>query len=201
MSRTVAQPSPAARSLRVVADASGALDLDTLYRRHASQVARWAERLAGPGYDIEDVVHDVFLVAQRRQREWRGQAKASTWLYEITIRVVQRRRRTRRRWRLIPWRREQAEAGWPTSAVPVSPAATPGELYERRTTTALLYELLDGLDDKYRTALILFELEGLAGREIAELTGASLANVWVRITRARSELARRMQAREQERPR
>jgi RNA polymerase sigma-70 factor, ECF subfamily len=198
MSRTVAHPSPAAGPLPAVADAAGALDLDALYRLHAHEVARWAERLAGPGFDIEDLVHDVFLVAQRRHREWRGQAKPSTWLYEITIRVVQRRRRTRRRWRLIPWRREQAEAGWPTSALPVAPTATPGELYERRTTTALLYQLLEGLDDKYRTPLILFELEGLPGREIAALTGTTLANVWVRIMRARGELARRLQAREQE---
>jgi RNA polymerase sigma-70 factor (ECF subfamily) len=175
---------------------AGPVDLDAAYREFAPRVARWAERLAGPGFDVEDVVHDVFLVAQRRLPEWRGEAKLSTWLYEITIRVVQRRRRTRGRWRLLPWRRSEADVGWTASALPAPPAPTPVELLERRMTTALLYELLDGLDDKYRTPLILFELEGMPGREIATVTGTSVGNVWVRIMRARAELARRMEARE-----
>lgn len=177
-------------------DAGGRIDLDAAYRLYAGRVSRWAQRLAGPGVDLEDVVQDVFVVAQRRQHEWRGEAKLSTWLYEITIRVVQRRRRTQRRWRFLPWRREQADAGWAGAALPVMPAPTPVELLERRMTVALLYELLDGLDDKYRTPLILFEMEGLPGREIAALTHTSLGNVWVRIMRARAELARRLEERQ-----
>lgn len=171
-------------------------DLEAAYRRYAGRVSRWAERLAGPGMDLEDVVQDVFLVAQLRHREWRGDARLSTWLYEITIRVVQRRRRARRRWRFLPWRRDDAEAGWSASALPAVPNPTPVELVETRMTVALVYELLEGLDDKYRTPLILFELEGLPGREIAALTHTSLANVWVRIMRARAELARRLEQRE-----
>lgn len=170
------------------------LDLDEAYRRYAGQVARWAERLAGPRADLEDLVHDVFVVAQRRRREWRGDAKLSTWLYEITIRVVQGRRRASRRWRFLAFIERDAEAGFPAQALPFVPAPTPIELLEQRLDTALLYELLDTLGEKYRTALILFELEGLSGREIAALTNTSLANVWMRIVRARSALTKRLQA-------
>ena len=77
------------------------LDLETVYREHAPAVSRWAQRLSGPGIDPEDLVHDVFLVVQRRLPEWHGKAKLSTWLYEITIRVVQERRRALRRRRLL----------------------------------------------------------------------------------------------------
>ena len=36
--------------------------------------------------------------------------------------------------------------------------------------------------------IILFELEGLSGEEIAALTGISLPNVWVRLHRARQKV-------------
>jgi RNA polymerase sigma-70 factor (ECF subfamily) len=52
-------------------------------------------------------------------------------------------------------------------------------------------EALDDLPDKYRTVLILSRLEGLSGEQIAELTETKLENVWVRLHRARTELAQR----------
>src|SRR5262249_44087441 len=50
-----------------------------LYRAHAQTVARWASRLGGPAIDVEDVVQEVFLVVQRRLREFRGEAEITTW--------------------------------------------------------------------------------------------------------------------------
>jgi RNA polymerase sigma factor (sigma-70 family) len=127
-----------------------ALDLDEAYRLHAVTVARWVARLAGPGYDVEDIVHDVFVIAQRRWHEWRGEARISTWLYEITLRVVRDRRRARRRWRFLPWARHEAERGWPSSLLPQPPQTTPGEAAERQADVALLYQVLDELSEVRR---------------------------------------------------
>lgn len=154
-------------------------DLESVYRAHAGAVSRWAERLAGPGVDLEDVVHDVFLVVQRRLPEFRGDAKLTTWLYEITIRVVHQRRRSAR------WRRRL----WPfAGGAAAEQFPTPLEAVERRQSTALLYRFLDQLDDKYRTAIILFEVEGLSCDRIAAVTGTSVANVWARVSRGRAKL-------------
>ena len=47
----------------------------------------------------------------------------------------------------------------------------------------------------YRNPFILFEIEGLAGEEVARLVGVKLPTLWVRLSRARdqvqAELARR----------
>ncbi|HEY5285376.1 MAG TPA: sigma factor, partial [Polyangia bacterium] len=40
--------------------------LDELYQQYGPDIKRWARRLAGPLADLEDVLHDVFLVAVRR---------------------------------------------------------------------------------------------------------------------------------------
>jgi RNA polymerase sigma-70 factor (ECF subfamily) len=173
----------------------GALDLDEAYRLHAGAVARWVARLAGPGYDHEDMVHDVFVVAQRRWHEWRGDALVSTWLYEIAFRVVQDRRRTRRRWRFFPWLRREADRGWPSSLCPQPPQMTPVDLVERQADISLLYELLDELPEKQRTALLLFEVEGLPGEEIARLLRTSVPNIWTRVARARAAVLRALDER------
>ena len=55
----------------------------------------------------------------------------------------------------------------------------------------------------YRTTFILFELEGLSGERIAEITGTRVGTVWVRLTRARRafiERMRQLEEQEKERP-
>jgi RNA polymerase sigma-70 factor (ECF subfamily) len=174
------------------AEAPEAPTLAALYRRHAEDVATWARRLGGPSLDAEDVVHEVFLVVQRRLPEWRGDAKITTWLYEITFRVVHDRRK---RWRRPGWwpRRADAPGGDDEAQLPADqPDAL--DLLERREASATLYRLLDGIGEKYRTVLVLFELEGKSGEEIAALTGASLPNVWIRLHRGRQRLMQRFLA-------
>jgi RNA polymerase sigma-70 factor (ECF subfamily) len=181
-------------------------DMEAIYVRHAAQVSRWAARLVGHGADSEDIVHQVFLVAQRRFQEFRGDAKVSTWLHEITIRVVQETRRKRRRWwswssRTNPRATTTDAADMPSEdelAGLASEQPTALELLEKKETSRLVYALLDQLDEKYRTALILFELEGLTGQEIAAVTNTSLSNVWVRLLRGRQQFLKRVAASEAE---
>ncbi len=172
-------------------------DLESVYRRHSPSVSRWAARLAGPGFDVEDIVHDVFLVVQRRLGEFRGDALMSTWLYEITVRVVQARRRSWRRRRSWMWIRPDeigdAEAG---AAKPADERVSPLDALERRQATVLLYRLLDELDEKYRTAVVLFELEGVSCQQIAAITGTSVSNVWARVSRGREKLIKAFAASE-----
>jgi RNA polymerase sigma-70 factor (ECF subfamily) len=161
--------------------------LDALYRAHAPTVARWASRLAGAGADVEDLVHEIFLVAARRLSEFRGDAKVTTWLYRITERVVldERRRDRFRRW--VARARSLEIEGVFSPAQP-----TPLDALERRRAAEGVYRILDRLPDKYRTVLILFELEGMSGEEIAVLTGLREATVWVQLHRARARFLSEM---------
>ena len=156
-------------------------DLDAIYRAYAGTVARWVAKLVGPQADVEDLVHEIFLVARRRLPEFRGEAKLTTWLCRITERVA---RQTRCRERFRRWfsrmrRFEIEDATAPTRLPPV-------DALERRESKEACYRMLDRLPDKYRTVLILFELEDLSGEDIASLTGLKPATVWVRLHRARS---------------
>jgi RNA polymerase sigma-70 factor (ECF subfamily) len=155
-------------------------DLSTLYRTHVRDVARWAERLAGPGFDLPDLVHEVFEIAQRRLPSFRGESSLATWLFGITDKVVRHRRRKDR---LRHWlagsssdaARRQAWSG-----------PNPHEQLERKERIARVYRVLDRLPERDRQILILFELEELSGEQIAALLGVKVANVWLRMHRARN---------------
>lgn len=154
--------------------------LDSLYRAHAPRVARWAAHLGGPRLDVGDLVHEVFLVVGRRLADFRGHAKATTWLYAITERVV---RAARRKERVRRWLDRVRRIDVELQVVPTHP--TPVEELERRQTKERVNRILDRLPEKYRRVLILFELEQMSGEEIAALTGVKLATVWVHLHRAR----------------
>jgi RNA polymerase sigma-70 factor, ECF subfamily len=170
------------------------LSSEEIYRRHAQQVARWAARLAGPGLDVEDLVQETFLQVHRSHKTFRGDSRLTTWLYGITERVVYSRRRRERLRRVFG-------LGHGTNATDLAdPRPTPAEQLERRQSTQLLYAALDRLREKYRPILILFELEGLSGEQIAELTGLQIATVWARLSRGRAQLVRELQRVERRTP-
>ena len=161
-------------------------DFDAVYRAHVDRVARWAARLGGPFADVDDVVQDVFIVVHRQLPGFRGEATLATWLYRITANVVRDRRRRDR------WRR------WVGALVPElaaklpAPGATPIEAVEQRETLARVYRVLDGMNERYRTLILLFEIEKLSGEEIAELTGIRLSTLWVVLHRARAQFEQRL---------
>jgi RNA polymerase sigma-70 factor (ECF subfamily) len=157
--------------------------IEAIYDRYAPQVERWVRRLAGPRFDAEDLLHDIFLVVMRRRREFRGEAKITTWLFCITQKVVLWRRRKDAVRRFL-WRTQGQSATEARASVP-----TPIEEVERREAYGRLYAALDRMPERYRTTLVLFALEGLSGEEVAALTGTDTNTVWVRLHRARARLA------------
>jgi RNA polymerase sigma-70 factor (ECF subfamily) len=155
-------------------------DLAQLYRAHVQDVGRWAERLAGPGFDVPDMVSEVFEIVQRRLPSFRGDSSLKTWLWGITEKVVRHRRRKDR---LRHWL-------WPSTKDPTRHLAAAGpsqhERLEEKERHERVYQVLDRLAERDRRILILFELEELSGAEIAALLGISVDNVWLRMHRARA---------------
>jgi RNA polymerase sigma-70 factor (ECF subfamily) len=69
---------------------------------------------------------------------------------------------------------------------------TPVEELERRREGERLRRAIDALGESPRTVFILFELEGLSGEQIAELTGLKIDTIWVQLHRARARIRKRL---------
>lgn len=169
--------------------AGNALTLDAIYRQHAPAVTRWVTHLVGRDVEIEDIVHEVFLVVHRRLRTFRGDSRLTTWLYGIAIRVVADRRRGRR-WRRRFGLRGGGEAERAALAAQRASGPSALDILETEEAKRVVYGVLDRLSEPNRTALILFEIEGLSGQEIAAILGTSVDRVWMRLHRARKQFTR-----------
>lgn len=163
------------------------LAVESMYQTHAQQVARWAERLAGPGFDIEDIVHEVFATAYGRIHTFRGDSSLATWLFGITDLIVRHRRRKER------WRRWLSGSADETAGHLASDGPDPLRLVESRQDAAAVYQVLNRLAERDRQILILCEMEELSSEEVSHLLGVRPANVRLRLHRARVRLTRAYQ--------
>ncbi len=157
-----------------------------LFRGHREDVARLVKRMLGPTDELEDVVQEVFCQVYRSLRDFRGQARFSTWLYRVTVNVVLMHRRAARS-------RPVLVTGTDGLSLPAADVL-PDEQAARRSCVAAFRRLLDRLSEKKRTVFILHELEGLPPSEVAAIVGAPVLTVRTRLFYARRELAALLEA-------
>ncbi len=167
----------------LVEQAAQPLDLDSAYRRHSATVARWAMRLGGRELDFEDIVHDVFLKLQKALPGFSSEEKLTRWLFKVTLNEVRYRRRTLRLRRFLAGLAPDFAQEVP-SGEPLAP-----ERMERSEADRRVHLALERLPEKFRVALVLFELEGRSGQEVAALMGAKVETLWVWLGRARARFA------------
>jgi RNA polymerase sigma-70 factor (ECF subfamily) len=147
------------------------------YRDYAARVARWSARLGGSDADVEDVVQEVFLVVSRKWPTLRADGHFTSWLFQVTRKIVANQRR-HLRWRRL-WSGNQELASVPDHG------PDPDAELDRQLTLALFHRAVDRLPEKQRTVFVLFELEGMSTAAIAELTQRNLSTVKVQLARAR----------------
>ncbi len=110
-----------------------------------------------------------------------GQAKPSTWIYRICL-------NTALTWRRGAQRRERRIEPEADITRMAADAATPAESAGNKDLLEQLYAALQAMPASER-ALMLLMLDGLAYREMAEVTGLTENHVGVALTRARKHLA------------
>jgi RNA polymerase sigma-70 factor (ECF subfamily) len=152
-----------------------------LYERHRTDVARLVYRMLGNRSDFEDVIQEVFVQVYRSLKDFRGQAKFSTWLHRVTVNVVLMHRRSARS-------RPVFADEPPGDGLLRSNDVRPDEDAERRERVRAFGRLLDRLADKKRIVFVLHELEGISPGEIARIVGAPVLTVRTRLFYARREL-------------
>jgi RNA polymerase sigma-70 factor (ECF subfamily) len=172
-------------------------DFDRLYRDHVDRIHRFAQRLCGHADDAKDLVQDTFLNAYRGLKQFRGEAKLSTWLYTIASRACIRMRRKRKG---EPERELSLEEFIPTSdgefrlQIPTE-GLTPEEALANKELRSALQEAIQKLPKKYRLVLVLRDMEGLSAKEVGSIMGLNERAVKSRLHRARLFVRRELSAR------
>jgi RNA polymerase sigma-70 factor (ECF subfamily) len=146
---------------------------------HAFDNLLWkAARSFATGADQDDLHQELLLALWKSIPAFRGDAKASTYVYRVAYNYA------------LTWTRraKRHEVGLEQAAGVAAggaPDATESQLDR-------LYEQLRELKPLDRTLILLY-LDDIGYREMADITGLSEGNVGVRLNRVKKLLAQRLQ--------
>lgn len=147
-----------------------------VYQRELDYLFGSLRRLGVPRRDIEDVVHEVFLVMHRRWEDYDRLRPLRPWLFGIAFRVASSHRR--KGGREVLGHDYEAED---LSARP-DDAAAAGE------TRSLLLKALSQVPLERRAVLVMHDVDETPMRDIAAELGIPLFTAYSRLRKARKEL-------------
>lgn len=135
--------------------------------------------------DAEDAAQEAILKAFRHIKQFREEARFSTWLIQIAVNEARMRRRKNHADVIEPIAERPDEAG---NYVPRDFAdwrEIPSETLERKEIREKLAEALASLGEIYREVFVLRDMQHLSIEETAEALKISTASVKTRLLRAR----------------
>jgi RNA polymerase sigma-70 factor (ECF subfamily) len=155
--------------------------LDQLVQLYYARVYRYGRRVCLNPSDADDAVQEAFVALGRTVTTFRHEASLSTWLFTVVKNMCMRM--------LRPFARQRRHLG---EAVDVQAldelrdeSLTPEEQLERQRMVDAVEHSLLRLEPLYREVLVLRDVEGLSGPDVARRLGISVAAMKTRLHRAR----------------
>ncbi len=169
-------------------------EFERLALEHLDAVYRMALHLTRNPEQAEDVVQDVYAralrpraVASFEDRSSDGTGGMRSWLFTITHNVFYSKvKKDKRRPQAVGEFFAEADSA-PLPDEP--PPAWDGAAFDWEHVDGRLKSAIEDLKDEFREVLLLWGVEGLKYREIAEILGVPIGTVMSRLHRARKILA------------
>lgn len=158
------------------------LDVAAVHAEQAEHVWRSLHRLGVPSADLPDLSQEVFIVVQRQRDSFDPTQSLRGWLWGICVGLVRNHRK-----RAFRHRERQVEAPETEQA----PDAE--ERLDRRRRAERGQRALFELEPQRRAVFVMFEVEGMSGREIADALEIPLGTVHSRLYAARALIARALE--------
>lgn len=159
------------------------LEFEQLALVHTRALLRSAVRLARDVATAEDLVQDSMLRAWRHFDRFQPGTNCKAWLFRIMLNCWTTRHQQMR---------QEAIQFFPEQYTESAPAERTAPT---RFSAEEIQNSIDLLSEEYRTALVLFAVEGFSCKEIAEILGIPIGTVMSRLSRARglvkNDLAKR----------
>ena len=160
-------------------------------------VKRWERRIFALSYgmlgreeDARDATQETFIAAFRNLRNFRGEAKVSSWLHRIAVnQCISRQRRAKVRSESALDDEQETNATKFSSPLSYSPA----RLAEGRQETVAVRRAVNSLPVELRQVVVMKEFEELTFREIADALDVPLSTVKSRLYTALKQLQMRLQ--------
>jgi len=147
-----------------------------LYAAYADTARRFLYRLGVEPSALDDTCQEVFLQAFRYLPQFQQKCSFQTWLYRLCVTQAGRSRK-----------KSQGRSHLESSLEGVSSdEPTYGDLSHEQTER-LLQTGINGLKAPEREVFVLYEIEGVPGREIADIVGRPESTIWRMLHYARRD--------------
>ncbi len=157
--------------------------LAEIVRLYQERIFRLAYRVTGDAALAEDATAEALAKIWMRARQWRGDARAGTWIYQVALRTVLDQRRAWQRrlrlWLSLPAELTDSQAG---------PAEKTIDAERRRFAARRIQEAFAQLSDKDRALAHLYYFEQRSLAEIATILDTTRDALKMRLARARRRL-------------
>ena len=161
---------------------------ESLVRRHQSKVFAVAGGILRNREDVEDIGQQVFMKAYFSLKRFDQRAAFSTWLYKITVNEcwdLFRKRKVRPLVLEVDLSEEQARQYQAADEV----ADGRPDASEQLAARERVEQLLECLEERDRSMLLLKEVQGFSVEEIAQILEINTNTVKVRLFRGRQRIA------------
>lgn len=157
---------------------------EELVERHRRRVYSLAYRMTSTHEDADDVLQETFVRAFTNLRRFDLERPFANWLYTIAANLCLDRQRRAKREKRVDWERVEDTCLENAPA----PALTPERAVVNGELRGEIQDAISRLPDRQRAALVLFEVEGMKVREVAELMQCSEGAVKSTLHRARHRM-------------
>lgn len=138
--------------------------------------------------DAADMAQEAIIKIYRSLSGFKGDCSFGVWVHRITLNTcLDEIRRRKRRQSVSLENLEENAVQFADEGTP-----TPEESFSRREAIREISQAINQLEDDYRIAITLRDINGLSYQEISDITGAALGTVKSRISRARTLLQKRL---------
>ena len=158
---------------------------DVLVRRWDRKIRGADQRILGSEDDARDVSQETFLKAYRALETFKGEARFSSWLYQIALNLCRDRMRRRKGRTLV----SLADLGEDGSSLPGgAPRPSAFDMVAAGDLARAVAAAVAALPEEQREIVVLKEYQELTFVEIAEVLGVPLSTVKTRLYRGLSQL-------------
>ena len=163
------------------------MTLAELYHIYGSLVYNIALQYTQNKEDAEEVTQDVFVQIHNKMDKFRNEAQIKTWIYRITINksldFLRAKKAVKRRSFFLAKSIDDAE-----NADGASEFNHPGVQMEQKEALGFIFNCINQLNERQKTALILVRVEGVELDEAAKIMELSYKALESLLQRAKSNL-------------
>ena len=168
--------------------------MEELVDAYSNKIYNLAIGMLKKEQDAEDIVQDTLLQVFEKIHTFREEAALPSWIYRIAINFCYMKLRKGKRNDYIPI--EDYMPRFEKSGMHETPVNDwSGKVEDkvlRKEMGEIITENMDKLSEKYKTVIVLRDIQGFTTEEVANITGMTIPAVKSRLHRARLFLRERL---------